>query len=130
MVGKLAVSDLDGTLIALHRMDDGIVFSVDAAATCQGVDLNAVLIGTAVTNRTIGFGAQPFFPPGINASSPGPFFNIFLQDVAHPCTQGYQVPGLLGRESIKAELFSFLVLSRCTSTPLGVSGDGVDKMTT
>src|SRR5580700_6927128 len=82
----IAVSDLDGTLIGLYRMTDSTVFSIDVAAskarnviyfsglTRQAVDLNQVPMGTAVTNRTIGFGAQPFFPSGINASPPGPFF--------------------------------------------------------
>src|SRR5580704_4188426 len=101
---SIAVSDLDGTIIGLYRMTDGTVFSIDVAATKarnviyfsgpnrQPQDLNQVPIGTAVTNRTIGFGAQPLFPPGINGSQPGPFFNIFTQDVANPCTQGFQVP--------------------------------------
>ena len=102
---SIAVSDLDGTIIGLYRMTDGTVFSIDVAATKarnviyfsgttrQPMDLNGVPMGTAVTNRTIGFGAQPFFPPGIDGSAAGPFFNLFLQDVNKPCTQGFQVPG-------------------------------------
>ncbi len=68
----IAVADLDGTLIGLYRMPDATVFSVDVAATKarnmvyfnsaarSTADLSGVPIGTAVTNRTIGFGAQPF----------------------------------------------------------------------
>ena len=86
-------------------MADSTVFSIDVAATkarnmvyfssaARSVaDLMGVLPGTAVTNRTIGFGAQPFFPPGIDGSSPGPFFNLYLQDVANPCTRGFQLAG-------------------------------------
>src|SRR5580692_8890680 len=96
----IAVSDLDGTLIGLYRMTDGTVFSIDVAATKarnviyfsgmnrQGADLNEVPLGTAVTNRTIGFGAQPFFPSGIDGTPPGPFFNLYTQDTGNACTQG------------------------------------------
>ncbi len=98
----IAVADLDGTILALHRMPDATVFSIDVAVaksrnviyfsgpSRQAADLPGVRMGTAVTNRTIGFGAQPFFPPGIDYSSPGPFFNLYQSDVANPCTQGPQ----------------------------------------
>src|SRR5215472_12240664 len=74
----IAVADLDGTLIGLRRMQDSTVFSIDVAATKArnmvyfnsasrtAADLNGVPMGTAVTNRTIGFGAQPLYPPGID----------------------------------------------------------------
>src|SRR5271168_3436516 len=100
----IAVSDLDGTLIGLYRMTDGTIFSIDVAATKarnviyfsgmnrQAADLNQVPLGTAVTNRTIGFGAQPFFPSGIDGTPPGPFFNLYTQDTGNACTQGFQVP--------------------------------------
>jgi len=99
------------------------------SATRTAADLNQVPAGTAVTNRTIGFGAQPLFPPGIDGSSAGPFFNLYSQDVANPCTQGFQsgppnsnksgivfFPGSVG-------LFRNGVLVG----GLGVSGDGVDQ---
>ncbi|HXY79712.1 MAG TPA: heme-binding protein [Candidatus Bathyarchaeia archaeon] len=140
----IAVSDLDGTIIALHRMDDGTVFSIDVAATKarnviyfsgptrQPQDLNDVPIGTAVTNRTIGFGAQPLFPPGINGTSPGPFFNIYLQDVANPCTQGFQVPGPSWPKVNQSGIVFFpgsepLYINGNLVGGLGVSGDGVDQ---
>ena len=41
----------------------------------------------AVTNRTISFGAQPFFPPGIDDSNAGPFFPPFMNDVVNPCSR-------------------------------------------
>ena len=80
----IAVADLDGTIIGLRRMTDSTVFSIDVAATKArnmvyfnsasrtAADLNQVPMGTAVTNRTIGFGAQPLFPPGIDGSGRGP----------------------------------------------------------
>jgi len=141
---SIAVSDLDGTIIALHRMDDGTVFSIDVAAskarnvvyfsgtTRQPQDLNGVPIGTAVTNRTIGFGAQPFFPPGIDGTSPGPFFNLYLQDTANPCTQGFQVPGPSWPAINQSGVVFFpgsepLYINGQLVGGLGVSGDGVDQ---
>jgi len=141
---SIAVSDLDGTIIALHRMDDGTVFSIDVAAskarnvvyfsgtTRQPQDLTGVPIGTAVTNRTIGFGAQPFFPPGINGTSPGPFFNLYLLDTAKPCTQGFQVPGPSWPAINQSGVVFFpgsepLYINGQLVGGLGVSGDGVDQ---
>jgi len=137
----IAVADLDGTIIGLRRMADSTVFSIDVAATKArnmvyfnsssrtASDLNQVPMGTAVTNRTIGFGAQPFFPPGIDGSAAGPFFNLYQQDVANPCTQGFQTgapnvnksgivffPGSLG-----------LYRNGVLVGGLGVSGDGVEQ---
>jgi uncharacterized protein GlcG (DUF336 family) len=140
----IAVSDLDGTLIGLYRMTDATVFSIDVAATKarnviyfsgmtrQLIDLNAVPLGTAVTNRTIGFGAQPFFPPGINTSSAGPFYNVFVQDVANPCTQGYQTPGPAWPAANQSGVVFFpgsepLYVNGVLVGGLGVSGDGVDQ---
>lgn len=98
----IAVADLDGRLLGLRRMSDSTVFSIDVAvakarnlvylssAQVDPLDLPGVPPGTAVTNRTIGFGAQPFFPSGIDGTSPGPFFQLYQFDRAHPCTNGRQ----------------------------------------
>lgn len=136
----ISVADLDGTLLALYRMPDATVFSVDVSVAksrnmtwfnspqVNPADLPGVPEGTAVTNRTIGFGAQPFYPPGIDGSAPGPFFQLFANDVQHPCTQGSQpsqgvkqsgivfFPGSLG-----------LYRNGVLVGGLGVSGDGVDQ---
>ncbi len=141
---SIAVSDLDGTIIGLYRMTDGTVFSIDVAATKarnviyfsgpnrQPQDLNQVPIGTAVTNRTIGFGAQPLFPPGINGSQPGPFFNIYTQDIANPCTQGFQAPSASWPAINQSGIVFFpgsepLYVNGQLVGGLGVSGDGVDQ---
>ncbi len=141
---SIAVSDLDGTIIGLYRMTDGTVFSVDVAATKarnviyfsgmsrQPMDLNGVPLGTAVTNRTIGFGAQPFFPPGIDGSAAGPFFNLLVQDVNNPCTQGFQVPGPSWPKVNQSGIVFFpgsepLYINGVLVGGLGVSGDGVDQ---
>jgi uncharacterized protein GlcG (DUF336 family) len=137
----IAVSDLDGTLIGLRRMADSTVFSIDVAATKArnmvyfnsasraATDLNQVPTGTAVTSRTIGFGAQPFFPPGIDGSSPGPFYNLYTQDVANPCTQGFQPgPPNVNKSGIVFFPGSVgLYRNGVLVGGLGVSGDGVDQ---
>jgi uncharacterized protein GlcG (DUF336 family) len=134
-----AVADLNGDLLGFYRMPDATIFSADVAvaksrnviyfssSTVDPQDMPGVPAGTAVTNRTISFGAQPFFPPGIDANPPGPFFNLFLFDVAHPCTNGHQ----------PSNQFQNGIVFFPGSTPLykngvmvggfGVSGDGVDQ---
>jgi uncharacterized protein GlcG (DUF336 family) len=122
----IAVADLDGTVLALHRMPDATIFSIDVAvAKSRNVveftrSLPSVKANTAVTNRTIGFGAQPYFPPGIDYASPGPFFDLYKSDVANPCAGGKNgivfFPGSL-------PLYKNGVLVG----GLGVSGDGVDQ---
>jgi uncharacterized protein GlcG (DUF336 family) len=136
----IAVSDLNGTLLGLYRMHDGTVFSADVAASKArnvvwfsraGVrDLPGVPTGTAVTNRTISFGAQPLFPPGINGSGNGPFFSLYTYDTANPCTQGSDpYPPNTGNMSGVVFFPGSLPLYRngMLVGGLGVSGDGVDQ---
>jgi len=137
----IAVADLDGTVIGLRRMPDSTVFSIDVAVTKArnmvyfnsasrtAADLNGVPVGTAVTNRTIGFGAQPLYPPGIDGSNSGPFFNLYTMDLANPCTQGFQVGA---PNSNKSGIVFFpgsagLYRNGTLVGGLGVSGDGVDE---
>jgi uncharacterized protein GlcG (DUF336 family) len=137
----MAVADLDGTIIGLRRMQDSTVFSIDVAATKArnmvyfngtirtAADLNGVPMGTAVTNRTISFGAQPLYPPGIDGSNAGPFFNLYTMDLASPCTQGFQSGAA---NSNKSGIVFFpgsagLFRNGALAGGLGVSGDGVDQ---
>jgi len=132
----IAVSDLDGTLLGFYRMHDGTVFSADVAASkarnvvwfsAIGVkDLTGVPAGTAVTNRTVSFGAQPLFPPGIDGSRDGPFFQLYLNDTMNPCTQGSDPNG--NRSGIVFFPGSLpLYRNGVLVGGLGVSGDGVDQ---
>jgi uncharacterized protein GlcG (DUF336 family) len=137
----IAVADLDGTIIGLRRMPDATVFSIDVAASKARnmvyfnssaratADLNPVPMGTAVTNRTISFGAQPFFPPGIDGSAPGPFFNLYVQDLANPCTQGMQSGAANGNKSgiVFFPGSAGLYRNSMLVGGLGISGDGVDE---
>jgi uncharacterized protein GlcG (DUF336 family) len=139
----IAVADLDGTIIGLRRMDDSTVFSIDVAASKarnmvyfnssarSTADLNSVPMGTAVTNRTISFGSQPLFPPGIDDSplNPGPFFNLYLNDTQNPCSQGLG-SGLASGNNSGIVFFpgsAGLYKNGVLVGGLGVSGDGVDQ---
>jgi hypothetical protein len=82
-----------------------------------------------VTNRTIGFGAQPLYPPGIDGSNAGPFFNLYTMDLANPCTQGFQAGAA---NSNKSGIVFFpgsagLYRNGTLVGGLGVSGDEVDQ---
>lgn len=135
----IAVADLDGTILGLHRMEDSTFFSVDVALaksrnviyfsskTRKPEDLPGVPQGTAVTNRTIGYGAQPFFPVGLDFTDPGPFFNLYKNDVEHPCTQGSREAS--DKQSGIIFFPGALPLYRngVLVGGLGVSGDGVEQ---
>jgi len=126
----IAVADLDGSILAIYRMPDATVFSVDVAVAkarnvvyFSGGTLPGVANGIAVSNRTIGFGAQPLYPPGIDSDvfkvSVGPFYSLFLDDLAHPCTRGNGTVFFAGS--------SPLYRSNAIVGGLGVSGDGVEQ---
>jgi uncharacterized protein GlcG (DUF336 family) len=134
-----AVSDLAGNLVAVYRMEDATIFSIDVAVakarnavyfsspTRDPRDIPGVPLGTAITARTISFGAQPLYPAGIDQTRPGPFFGDFVLDVNNPCSQGFQAananqsgivffPGSIG-----------LYSGNDLIGGLGVSGDGVEQ---
>jgi uncharacterized protein GlcG (DUF336 family) len=133
----IAVADLDGSLLALYRMPDATMFSVDVAVaksrnvlwfSSTGVaDLPGVPTGTAVTNRTIGFAAQPLYPSGIDGTPAGPFFNLFLNDLNHPCAQGSQPANPNQNGVVFFPGSTPLSVNGKLAGGLGVSGDGVDQ---
>jgi uncharacterized protein GlcG (DUF336 family) len=135
----IAVADLDGTLIGLRRQRDATIFSVDVAASkarnmtyfnsnaVSPNDMPGVPVGTAVTNRTISFGAMPLYPPGIDGSSQGPFFNLFLKDTANPCTQGFQPAGPNQSGIVFFPGSTGLYVNGKLVGGFGISGDGVDQ---
>jgi uncharacterized protein GlcG (DUF336 family) len=132
----IAVADLDGSIVGLRRMTDSTVFSVDVAVakarnviyfTGVNPDLPGVPPGTAVTNRTIGFGAQPLFPSGINGTAVGPFFPLYQYDLANPCTNGHQ-PASANQNGVVFFPGSLpLYRNGVLVGGLGISGDGVDQ---
>jgi len=136
----IAVADLDGSLLALYRMPDATVFSIDVSVAkarnviwfSQHGIAPGVPGGTAVSNRTIGFGAQPFYPPGINSDvfspHPGPWYaSLFVHDLAAPCSQGDQ-PANPNQNGIVFFAGSTpLYRNGVLAGGLGVSGDGIEQ---
>ncbi len=134
-----AVTDLEGNLLGLYRMSDSTIFSIDVAvAKARNVvyfsgssldqrDLPGVPPGAAVTNRSIGFGAQSFFPSGIEDSTPGPFRELYLFDLANPCTQGRQPPNLNQSGIVFFPGSAPLYKNGRLAGGFGVSGDGVEQ---
>jgi uncharacterized protein GlcG (DUF336 family) len=135
----IAVTDLRGGILGLFRMPDSTVFSIDVAvAKARNMvffngpdrlaqDLPGVPPTIAVTNRTIGFGAQPLYPPGIDGTDPGPFFSLYLDDVSAPCRQGSQ-PRDLNQSGVVFFPGSMPLLRNGRLVGgLGISGDGVEQ---
>ena len=152
----LAVSDTTGELIGLFRMPDATVFSVDVAVAksrnviyfsspdikdidtkdCPGPGphelFDGLLLrkGTAITNRTLSFAAQPFFPSGIDGTAPGPFRRVFIDDSSELCTNGQQPSDQFpGRKNGIVFFPGSAPLYRNGTLVggLGVSGDGVEQ---
>jgi len=160
----ISVSDQNGEFLAIFRMPDATMFSVDVSmekarnafyfSTAEGystlkgyVDNNRydrytwepappAGRGWAITNRTLSFGGQPLFPPGIDLEkppTPGPWFDLFRYDAQNPCTEG-SGPSRGGNRSFQNQ--SGIVWFP-GSAPLykngnlvggiGVSGDGVEQ---
>lgn len=157
----IAVSDQAGALLGAFRMPDSTIFSFDVAVTKarnayyfssrEGYDVLRGIAdrsgyswdpapppgqGWAITNRTLGFGGQPLFPPGIDltrAPTPGPWFDLFTYDLLNPCTEG---PGP-SRGANPSYLHQSGIVWFPGSAPLyrggvlvggiGVSGDGVEQ---
>jgi uncharacterized protein GlcG (DUF336 family) len=136
----IAVADIDGSIIALHRMPDATVFSVDVAVakarnvvrfSSHGI-AGLVPAGTAVTNRTIGFGAQPFYPPGIDSDvfdpEEGPWYqSLFVNDLQNACSQGDEITNPNQNGIVFFAGSSPLYRNGTMIGGLGVSGDGIEQ---
>jgi uncharacterized protein GlcG (DUF336 family) len=136
----IAVADVDGTLLAIYRMPDATIFSIDVSVaksrnviyfSTDATDLPGVKSGTAVTNRTIGFGAQPLYPPGIDSRvfhvRNGPFFGLFLKDLNNPCSQGSQLTNPNQNGIVFFPGATPLYRNGKLVGGLGISGDGVEQ---
>ena len=134
----ISIADLDGSMLGIYREPDATIFSIDVSVAKSrnviyfsqhpGTDLPGIPPGTAVTNRTIFFGAGPQFPPGIDSTPPGPFFDLFKFDVANPCTMGSNTVNPLNQNGVLFFAGSLpLYKNGMLVGGLGVSGDGVDQ---
>jgi uncharacterized protein GlcG (DUF336 family) len=139
---QVGVTDLDGNILGLFRGNDATMFSLDIVIQkARGVSVFSdptQTLGTqlrqaigvdpasplAVTSRTLGFLAQPFYPPGIDGTTAGPLFNIqqtlYVAHPGAPCEpNGDGVTLFPG----SAPLYKDGVLVG----GVGLSGDGVDQ---
>jgi uncharacterized protein GlcG (DUF336 family) len=164
----ISVTDASGDVLALYRMQDALADAVDVVpskarnayyfSTREGYDVLRSYVaaspegytwepeppagkGWALTSRTIGFGGQPLFPPGIDRPEPntreeltGPWFDLYLYDLENPCTEG---PGASRGGNRAGFLFQNGITWFPGSAPLyrdgvpiggvGVSGDGIEQ---
>jgi uncharacterized protein GlcG (DUF336 family) len=159
----IAVTDDRGELLAEYRMQDALFDAVDVVpskarnayyfSTPEGYQVLKSFVTSnpydrytwtpdppngawAVTSRTVSFGGQPLFPPGIDLEkepTPGPWFDLFVYDTLNPCTEG---PGP-SRGGNRAFANQNGITWFPGSSPLykngrlvggvGVSGDGVEQ---
>jgi uncharacterized protein GlcG (DUF336 family) len=166
----IGVSDEAGEVLAVFRMADATTFSTDVAitkarnayyfSTREGYEVLRGFAdrsreryrwepeppagqGWAITARTLNFGGQPLFPPGVDLAAQlesrddrerqGPFFELYVYDTKNACTEG---PGP-SRGGNRGYLNQSGVVWFAGSAPLyrngrvigglGVSGDGVEQ---
>jgi uncharacterized protein GlcG (DUF336 family) len=142
----ICVTNRDGLVLSLFRMDDAPVFSLDvcvakarnavyfSSTTVDPLDqIPGVPAGTAITARTLGFTTQPFFPPGIDSSGVlGPLIlnvAILNQDPAQFNRQAH-APFRAGLQNGVVMFPGSTPLYDASGTlvgGLGVSGDGVEQ---
>ena len=166
---NIAGGDGDGAVLGFDRSEDAPVFGIDVsvqkartaaffsgagagdelrrvglAAFARDVPLDG---SVAYTSRALGFLAQPFFPPGIAGTDPGPF-SVAAPPVWSPFNTGLQLELLC--DALESALAG-VSPAACTAVPalpngitifpggvplykdgrlagaIGVSGDGVDQ---
>lgn len=160
----IAVSDSTGAILAEYRMPDALFDAVDVVpskarnayyfSTPEGYQVLKNYVTSnpyerytwepdppggawALTSRTLSFGGQPLFPPGIDGfekpPTPGPWFDLFVYDTLNACTEG---PGP-SRGGNRSFIYQNGITWFPGSAPLykngrlvgglGVSGDGVEQ---
>ena len=146
----IAVTDGAGEVLALFRMEDATLFSVDIAITKgrntfhysspNSLDADGpraglhpldgiVPPGTAITCRTLGFLTQPFYPPGIAGTQPGPLFELALENRAQARfdQMGFAAAGPNQSGLILVPGSAPLYKDGVLVGAIGVSGDGVEQ---
>lgn len=151
----IAVSDIDGAILALYRTPDATIFSLDVSVQKArsavafsdptdplGTSISIVLrdkstVGQplAVTTRAAGFLAQRYFPPGIDQGalpgqpslSYGPLYigTDWQNDFVFQITNSIRQPILNGVQIFPGGIP--LYKNGQLAGGIGVSGDGVDQ---
>jgi len=140
----ITVADVDGSILAHYRMKDALFDAVDVVPSkARNVvyfnsddpnaknDLPGIPAGLWITGRTIGWGGQPFYPPGIDSDvfevRQGPWYDLYLKNVANPCSQGSQAPNPNQNGVTFFGGSTPLVKNGKLVGGLGVSGDGIEQ---
>jgi uncharacterized protein GlcG (DUF336 family) len=146
----VVVVDTAGNILGVFRPGDNTRFSFDVAVQkartvvaysdniitpLLGEPIPGLPVGIALTCRAIGFMAQPFYPPGIDGTSPGPLFGIqdALPGGLGAGIQGLDVtPGTIGDATDGNGITIFpggipLYKAGTLVGGIGISGDGVDQ---
>jgi uncharacterized protein GlcG (DUF336 family) len=146
----IAITDAAGEILAVYRMEDATLFSVDIAITKarntyyfsnpDSLDMTGpraglhpldgiVPPGTAITCRTLGFLTQPFYPPGIDGHAPGPLYDFVLENrmPANYDQMGYAPPSANQSGLIVFPGSAPLYKNGLLVGGIGVSGDGVEQ---
>jgi uncharacterized protein GlcG (DUF336 family) len=119
----VAVTDRDGTVLGVFRMNDGTNFSFDVAVQKARTAAFFSDDTHAFSTRAIGFMSQKFFPAGINGGTTGPLFLVQNElsttpgNLTGPIANGITIfPG-------GVPLYKNGVLVGA----IGISGDGVEQ---
>lgn len=140
----ITVADVDGTILAHYRMEDSLFDAVDVVPAkarnavyynggdpAARKDLPGIPDNVYVSGKTIGFAAQPLYPPGIDSASfkvgAGPWYPLYLLSLAKPCAQGTQTPGPNQNGLVFFAGSTPLVKNGKLVGGLGVSGDGIEQ---
>ena len=140
---QVGVTDLDGQVLGVFRTNDATMFSLDIVVqkgrtvtefSDPTQDLGKMLrqqLGEpmnseiAFTSRTVGFLAQPFYPPGIDGTSPGPLVGIQKRLLLKDSTPTFCAPNGDGITAFPGS--TPLYRNGALIGGLGISGDGVDQ---
>jgi len=142
---QVGVTDRKGNILGIFRTSDATMFSLDIViqkgrtvtsfsdpAEGLGHSLRGALglsgnRPLAVTSRTVGFLAQPFYPPGIDGTAAGPLFGLQqgLYDLQPGPPPGSCLPNGDGITEFPGS--TPLYKKGVLVGGLGISGDGVDQ---
>jgi uncharacterized protein GlcG (DUF336 family) len=124
----ISVTDLDGAVLGSIRTPESTLFSFDVSVQKARTAAFFSTDAFAVTTRALGFLAQAFFPPGIDAAPEGPLH--LLQDALSAPLFGPCVPPAVPALPNGITIFPggiALYKGGLLAGAIGVSGDGVDQ---
>ena len=118
----IAVTDKDGDIVGVFRMEDGTRFSYDVAVQKARTSAFFSDEDHAFATRAVGFMSQGFFPPAIESQNPGPLFRL-QNELSSPVNLRGKLRNGITIFPGGVPLYKDGVLVG----GLGISGDGVDQ---